>query len=110
MTRYTPPPAHPTTPDCSICGASTYLEEDEFCCEHCEIAWPVKDFHLANGRWMDEDAEQCEATREVAEHDQELDWPSCQDRALIAAARANWTGYDASCLRGLVRVATAVAS
>lgn len=73
-------------------------------CELCEIATAWLDHHCDNNYGSSD------IPAQVAEHDQALDWPSYQDRALIAAARSNWTGYDASCLRGLVRVATAVAS
>lgn len=75
--------------------------EEAVQCELCEIgsAWLN---HHCDGMYSANDI-----PAQVVEHDAELDWPSYQDRAVIAAARRNWRGYDASCLRGLVRVATA---
>jgi hypothetical protein len=59
VSRQLPPPAHPAYPDCSICGQSTILVEDEFVCEDCDCAWNVDKFHLDEGRWCTEEAEQC---------------------------------------------------
>jgi hypothetical protein len=94
------PCAAPTCDDGIDWTHSREPEEDHLC-GLCSTAMPWLEHHCS-GQFSSHNI-----PGQIAEHSQELEWPSYQDRALIAAADQNWRGYDESCIRGLVRVATA---
>ncbi|HEY2043682.1 MAG TPA: hypothetical protein VGH11_13465 [Jatrophihabitans sp.] len=47
------------SPDCPMCWKETSHDGDSFCCDRCGAYWPNEH---SEGRWYDEDAEQCPAT------------------------------------------------
>lgn len=95
------PCASPTCVDGEETGTERRGGQTNPICALCMIGVEWLDFHCSGEFGYGN------ITGQIAEHDQELEWPSYADRAIIAAARDYWKHFDASCLRGLVRVATA---
>ena len=56
--RQPPPPVEPHTPDCSICGKSTYWD-DGFRCDTCRASWSERGLGVDDGYWDDPDVPQC---------------------------------------------------
>jgi hypothetical protein len=95
------PCASPTCVDGEETGTERRGEQTDPICALCMIGTEWLDFHCSGEFGYGE------ITQQIADHDEELEWPSYADRAIIAAARADWKHFDVSALRGLVRVAIA---